>query len=55
MQGLPNAFHSDHASSTAIYYLLMGDQFSSFHKIESDEVWHFYDGTTLLVSITKLK
>lgn len=33
--------------STAIYYLLRGDDFSAFHKIQSDEMWHFYDGTSI--------
>ncbi len=30
--------------STAIYYLLEGSDFSGFHRIKSDEIWHFYDG-----------
>jgi predicted cupin superfamily sugar epimerase len=32
---------------TAIYYLLTGEQFSSFHRIKSDEIWHFYVGSSL--------
>ena len=30
--------------STAIYYMLDGDQFSAFHRIRSDEIWHHYAG-----------
>lgn len=30
--------------ATAIYFLLFGDKFSAFHRIRSDEMWHFYDG-----------
>lgn len=30
--------------STSIYYLLEGNQFSAFHKLASDEIWHFYYG-----------
>lgn len=30
--------------STAIYFLLTGDTFSSFHRLHSDEIWHFYAG-----------
>jgi len=33
--------------STSIYFLLQGQEFSSFHKIQSDETWHFYQGSTL--------
>ncbi|WP_373480573.1 cupin domain-containing protein [Geminocystis sp.] len=37
--------------STAIYYLLLGEEFSAFHKLKSDEIFHFYSGSTLLVYI----
>jgi len=37
--------------STAIYYLLEGDQFSAFHRIQSDELWHFYAGSPLTVYV----
>jgi uncharacterized protein len=30
--------------ATAIYYMLAGDEFSAFHRIKSDEVWHHYAG-----------
>jgi predicted cupin superfamily sugar epimerase len=33
--------------STAIYYLLVGDQISAFHRIKSDEIWHHYLGSSL--------
>ena len=32
---------------TKIYYLLEQDQFSRWHLIESDEIWHFYAGHAL--------
>lgn len=35
--------------STAIYFLLEGDQVSTLHRIKSDEIWHFYAGSTLMV------
>lgn len=34
---------------TSIYFLLEYGEFSAFHKIASDELWHFYDGTTLCI------
>ena len=36
---------------SAIYYLLGGDQFSAFHKLKSDELWHFYAGSSLTLRI----
>ena len=36
---------------TAIYYLLVGKQFSSFHEMKSDEIWHFYTGGSLRLHI----
>jgi predicted cupin superfamily sugar epimerase len=33
--------------STAIYYMLVDDQFSAFHRIRSDELWHHYSGGPL--------
>jgi uncharacterized protein len=35
------------AASTAIYYLLGPGDFSAFHRVRSDEVWHHYTGATL--------
>ena len=37
--------------STAIYFLLESGQISALHRIRSDEVWHFYAGTTLHVHV----
>jgi hypothetical protein len=34
-------------ASTAIYFLLSGGDFSAFHRLKSDEVWHFYAGNGL--------
>ncbi len=34
-------------ASTAIYYMLVADQFSAFHRISSDELWHHYTGGSL--------
>ena len=35
--------------STAIYFLLEAGNFSAFHRIRSDEIWHFYAGQALEV------
>jgi len=38
-------------ASTAIYYLLADGAHSAWHRIRSDEVWHFYAGEPLLVHV----
>jgi predicted cupin superfamily sugar epimerase len=35
------------AASTAIYFLLRRGDFSAFHRVRSDEVWHHYLGAPL--------
>jgi len=35
--------------STAIYFLLIRDSFSAWHKIKQDETWHFYEGSPVRV------
>ncbi len=48
---LPACFGGERSASTAIYFLLQQGDFSAFHRIKSDEVWHFYVGDTLLLHI----
>lgn len=36
---------------TSIYFLLTCDNFSAFHRIKQDEVWHFYKGSPLYVHV----
>jgi uncharacterized protein len=35
--------------STAIYYMLVGDEVAAFHRIKSDELWHHYTGGSLIL------
>lgn len=48
---LPARFSGDRYFSTAIYFLLEGKQFSAFHRIKSDEIWHFYTGNALHIYV----
>jgi predicted cupin superfamily sugar epimerase len=48
---LPKRFGSNRAFSTAIYFLLEQGNFSAFHRIKSDECWHFYAGDPLRVYV----
>ena len=47
-EALPG-FGGVRAASTAIYFLLEGQDFSAFHRLRSDEMWHFYAGSPLTV------
>ncbi|AFU57093.1 putative enolase [Candidatus Nitrososphaera gargensis Ga9.2] len=40
-------FDGPRSIATAIYYMLAGDQFSAFHRIRSDEIWHHYAGGSI--------
>ncbi len=35
------------AAATSIYFLLAGDEVSRWHRVSSDEIWHFYEGAPL--------
>lgn len=39
----------DRNAVTSIYFLLQYGDFSAFHRIASDEIWHYYDGGSLCV------
>lgn len=40
-----------HAASTAIYFLMTEGNFSALHRLKEDEVWHFYEGSSLSVHV----
>ena len=48
---LPSRFGGDRSFSTAIYFLLAGKDYSAFHRIKSDELWHFYSGGPLHIYV----
>jgi predicted cupin superfamily sugar epimerase len=39
------------SAATAIYYLLAGGDRSTWHLIDSEEMWHFYEGDPLHVHV----
>jgi predicted cupin superfamily sugar epimerase len=49
--GLPPRFGGNRAFSTAVYYLLEGEDCSVLHRLKQDEVFHFYDGSALTVHV----
>jgi uncharacterized protein len=46
---LPAAFGSERNACTHIYFLLDKKGYSAFHRIKSDELWHFYAGDPLII------
>ena len=46
---LDNNYDGKRNYSTCIYFLLTSDEFSAFHKINQDEIWHFHEGSSILL------
>ena len=45
--------NSGRAVSTAIYYLLKAGETSRWHRVDAGEVWHFYAGDALELSLSR--
>jgi len=50
-EALPKRFSGPRCFATAIYFLLGSESFSALHRIQSDELWHFYAGSPLTVHL----
>jgi predicted cupin superfamily sugar epimerase len=50
-ESLPEGFSGPRRVSTAIYFLLDGSGFNHLHRLQSDEMWHFYAGSSLTIHI----
>ncbi len=50
-RGLPKRFEADRNFSTAIYFLLRSQDRSMFHRIKSDELWHYHSGGSLSIYV----
>lgn len=37
------------SAGTSIYYLLQEDDFSAWHRLDSDEIWHHYKGSPVKI------
>jgi len=46
---LPARYSGGRNHSTSIYFLLTSGEFSAFHRIKSDETWHFYCGQPVTI------
>jgi len=50
-ESLPDRYLGNRPFSTSIYFLLEKSNFSAFHRIKSDETWHFYDGDPVSIYV----
>ncbi|MEL7256518.1 MAG: cupin domain-containing protein [Pseudomonadota bacterium] len=41
------------AVGTAIYFLLRGEDENRWHKVDAAEIWHFYAGAPLILSMSE--
>ncbi|NOT75553.1 MAG: cupin domain-containing protein [Cyclobacteriaceae bacterium] len=48
---LPDRYADSRSFSTAIYFLLRSEDKSLFHRIKSDEIWHFHAGSALTIYV----
>ncbi len=48
---LADKYIGDRNVCTSIYFMLTSETFSAFHKINQDEIWHFYQGTPIELHI----
>lgn len=46
---LPSRYGGDRAISTAIYFMVSSDSPSKFHKVNSDELWFYHAGGSLII------
>ncbi len=50
-EGVTTARGTQRSALTSILFLLPGEEFSAFHSLASDEIWHFYRGDPIVIEI----
>lgn len=50
-EALPGRYSGRRTFSTSIYYLVPEGVKSKFHRLKTDEVWHFYEGSRLSMHV----
>ena len=48
---IAEASDGDRAAGTAIYFLLKSGETSHWHRVDAAEIWHFYAGAPLILSL----
>ena len=49
LENLNPQWKGERSLCTGIYFLLERENFSAFHRIKSDELWHFYAGDPITI------
>jgi uncharacterized protein len=49
VEALPQRFNGKRNFATSIYFLLRSEDCSMFHRIKSDELWHYHAGSSLSI------
>ncbi|WP_037372377.1 cupin domain-containing protein [Salipiger mucosus] len=49
---IAEAPEGERPSGTSIYFLLKGGESSHWHRVDATEIWHFYAGAPLVLSIS---
>ncbi len=47
------AANGERPAGTAIYYLLAAGEISHWHRVDADEIWHWYQGAPLELSLSR--
>jgi len=50
-EALPSRYGGPRPFSTSIFFLLKSGQVSHFHRLRSDENWHFYEGAAVVFHV----
>jgi predicted cupin superfamily sugar epimerase len=48
---LSERYASSRCFSTTIYFLLENQEYSKFHRLKTDEIWHFYSGSAITIHV----
>jgi len=48
---LPEGYQNTRNLGSIIYYMLKSDDVSAYHKLRSDEIWHFHAGSPFILHL----
>ncbi len=51
-QDRPEGRPEDRPAGTCIYFLLRAGEVSHWHRVDAAEIWHFYTGAPLILSVS---
>ena len=49
---IADAANGERSAGTAIYFLLKAGENSHWHKVDATEIWHYYAGAPLILSMS---